>query len=143
LCFNSSDDNRLNGTLPLSLFELPKLSVLNLGKLWRKGKHKNERSCYFLQTKIASCLYVTGLNFLEGTLPSEIGNAKALKVLDLRELIQSLMIISSASCIHFFVHFLVLHKQGVVGYGMDLNGWEQTNSRGRSPPKLVQLPTWS
>jgi len=95
--------------LPLSLFELPKLSVLNLGKLWRKGKHKNERSCYFWQTKIAPCLYITGSNFLEGTLPSEVGNAKALKVLDLRELIQSLMITSSAS-INFFVHFLVLHK---------------------------------
>jgi len=49
------------------------------------------------------------LNFLEGTLPSEIGNAKALKVLDLRKLIPSLMVTSSAS-IHFFVHFLVLHK---------------------------------
>jgi len=105
MCFNSSDDNLLDGTLPLSLFELPKLSVLSLGKLWRKGKHKNERSCYFLLTKFASCLYTTGLNYLEGTLPSEIGNAKALKVLDLRELIPSLLITSSAS-INFFVHFL-------------------------------------
>ena len=95
--------------MPLSLFELPNLSILNLGKLWSKGKNKNERSCYFLQTKIASCLYVTGLNFLEGTLPSEIGNAKALTVLDLRELIPLLIVTSSAS-INFFVHFLVLHK---------------------------------
>jgi len=109
LCFNSSDDNRLDGTLPLSLFELPEISVLNIGKLWRKGKHENERSCYFLQTKIASCLYITGSNFLKGTLPSEIGNAKALTVLDLRELIQSLLITSSAS-INIFVHFIVLHK---------------------------------
>jgi len=62
-----------------------------------------------LQTKIVSCLYIKGLNTLNGTLPSEIGNAKALTVLDLRELIQSLMITSSAS-INFFVHFLVLHK---------------------------------
>jgi len=113
LCFNSSDDNRLIGTLPLSLFELPKLSVLNLGKLWSNGKHKYERSCYFLQTKIASYLYVTAFNFLEGTLPSEIGNAKALTVLDLRELIPSLMITSYAS-INFFVHFLVFHIK-VVG----------------------------
>jgi len=105
MCFNSSDDNGLNGTLPLSLFELPKLSVLNLGKLWRKGKHKNELCCYFLQTKIASCLYITGLNFLKGTLPSEIGNAKALTVFDLRKLIQSLMIISIAS-LNFFISFL-------------------------------------
>jgi len=107
--FNFSDGNRLSGTLPLSLFELPKLSILNLGKLWRKGKHKNERICYFLQTKIASCLYTTGLNFLEGTLPSEIGNAKALTILDLRESVQSLMVIFMA-CINFFAHFLFLHK---------------------------------
>jgi len=51
---------------------------------------------------------------LEGTLPSEIGNAKALTVLDLRKFIQSLWIISMAS-INFFVYFLVLHKKMLVG----------------------------
>ena len=137
MCFNSSDDNGLNGTLPLSLFELPKLSVLNLGKLWRKGKHKNERSCYFLQTKIASCLYITGFNFLEGTLPPEIGNAKALTVLDLREFMQSLMITDSASINVFYFSFL--NKKAVLTGGMMMI--KQINSRGRSPPKLVQLPT--
>jgi len=55
-----------------------------------------------LQTKIASRLYIAGLNNLNGTLPSEIGNAKALKVLDLREFMLSLLIISMAS-INFFV----------------------------------------
>jgi len=75
------------------------------------------------------------LNFLEGTLPSEVGNVKALTVLDLRELIPSLMVTSSAS-IHFFVHFLVLHKQAArIAFGM----MKQTSSRGRSPPKLVLL----
>jgi len=42
MCLHSSDDNRLNGTLPLSLFELPKLSVLNLGKLLMERKYKYE-----------------------------------------------------------------------------------------------------
>jgi len=112
LCLYASDDNRLDGTLPLNLFELPKLSVLNLGKLLMEGKHRNEPKSYSLQTKIASCLYVTGLNFLEGTLPSKIGKAKALTVLDLRELIQSLLVISSAS-INFFVYFLFLQKKAL------------------------------
>jgi len=51
------------------------------------------------------------LNVLDGTLPSEIGNAKALTVLDLRESIQSLTITSSAS-INFFVYFLFFAQKG-------------------------------
>jgi len=96
------DDNRLTGTLPSSMFGLPDLSILSLGKLLMEGKQKCNQSCYILQTKIASRLYIAGLNNLNGTLPSEIGNAKALKVLDLREFMLSLLIISMAS-INFFV----------------------------------------
>ena len=49
MCLYASDDNMLEGQLPSSLFQLPKLSVLNLGKLLREGKHKNDQNCYFLQ----------------------------------------------------------------------------------------------
>jgi len=54
-----------------------------------------------LQTKIASCLYITGLNVLEGALPSEIGIAKELTVLDFREFMRALLVISM-TCINFF-----------------------------------------
>jgi len=80
-----------------------------------KENVKNDQSCYFLQTKIALCLYITGLNLLEGTLPSEIGNAKELKVLDLREFMQSLLIICMPS-INFPV-FFILHKKAGAGSG--------------------------
>jgi len=108
LCLYTLDDNRLTGTLPRSLFELPKLSTLNLGKLLMDRKYKNEQNSNFLLTKIASCLYITGWNLLEGTLPSEIGNSKALTVLDLREFMQSMFFVSKASLNFFF--FLVVHK---------------------------------
>jgi len=105
------DDNRLTGTLPSSLFGLPDLSILSLGKLLMEGRQKCNQRCYFLQTKIASRLCITGLNFLSGTLPSEIGNAKALKVLDLREFMQSLLIISLTS-INFNVFPLLVQQGG-------------------------------
>jgi len=95
---------------------------LSLGKLLMEGKQKCNQSCYILQTKIASCLYITGLNFLSGTLPSEIGNAKALKVLDLREFMQSLLIISMAS-INFYVLALLVQQGGEI---IDFFGWETT-----------------
>jgi len=47
MCLYSSDDNRLNGTLPLSLFDLPNLSVVNLGKLLMERKPKYEQKVFF------------------------------------------------------------------------------------------------
>ena len=47
MCFYSSDDNMLNGTLPSSLFEVPKLSVLNLGKFLIEGKRKKRSKLLF------------------------------------------------------------------------------------------------
>jgi len=111
MCLYAPDDNSLTGALPSSLFGLPELSILSLGKLLMVGKQKNNQSCYILQTKIASRLCIAGVNNLSGTLPSDIGNAKALKVLDLREFMQSLLIISMTS-INFFVFFLFFARKG-------------------------------
>ena len=127
------DDNSLAGVLPSSLFGLPDLSILSLGKLLMEGKQKCNQSCYILQTKIASCLYITGLNFLSGTLPSEIGNAKALKVLDLREFMQLLLIISMAS-INFFLFFLCFARKG--GGQNDRGRWKWNRLEGQIPSEI-------
>ena len=76
------DNNSLTGQIPRSLFKQPKLRVLSLGKnlvfqriIW----------FLFLYSNIFIEFIIKANNSLGGTLPTEIGLAKELKVLDIRK----------------------------------------------------------
>jgi len=84
-----------------------------------EGNIKTNEILIFCKLKLYH-VNLKGLNNLNGMLPSEIGNAKALTVLDLREFMQSLLIICMASLI-FFVYSLFLHKKALVGM-IGMNG---------------------
>ena len=76
-------------------------------------------------------VYTTGLNFLTGTLPSEIGSAKALKILDIREFV-GLLSIKSMTSIKFFIFFFFPQK------GSKNNWWEKKTNQlsGQIPSEI-------
>ena len=78
------DNNRLTGQIPRSLFKLLKLRVLNLGK---NLMFQRIISFLFYVSNIFIEFITKANNRLEGTLPTEIGLAKELKVLDIRKCI--------------------------------------------------------